>query len=56
MPSPTPERRPVDLTALDQSAASVQETDDYFRILRRELEDALREGVILIERQQVTLI
>ena len=37
-------------------AAPVQESDDYFRALRRELQDALQEGVILIERQQVTLL
>jgi hypothetical protein len=34
----------------------VQEADDYFRAIRQELQDALQEGVILIERQQVTLI
>jgi hypothetical protein len=37
-------------------AAPVPESDDYFRALRRELEEALREGVILIERQEVTLV
>jgi hypothetical protein len=37
-------------------AAPVQEADDYFRAIRQELQDALQEGVILIERQQVTLI
>jgi hypothetical protein len=37
-------------------AAPVQEADDYFRTLREELQEALREGVILIERQQVTLL
>jgi hypothetical protein len=37
-------------------AAPVQEADDYFRAVRRELEAALGEGVILIERQVVTLI
>jgi hypothetical protein len=34
----------------------VQESDNYFRAIRRELQDALQEGVILIERHQVTLI
>jgi len=42
--------------AFEVYAAAVQESDDYFHALRRELEDALREGVILIERQVVTLI
>jgi hypothetical protein len=42
--------------AFEVYAAPVQDTDDYFRAVRRELEDALQEGVILIERQQVTLI
>jgi hypothetical protein len=34
----------------------MQDSDDYFRVLRSELEKALQEGVILIKRQQVTLI
>ena len=42
--------------AFEVYAAPVQECDDYFRALRKELEEALQEGVILIERQQVTLI
>jgi hypothetical protein len=42
--------------AFEVYAAAVQESDDYFRALRRELEEALREGVILIERQVVTLL
>ncbi len=42
--------------AFEVYAALVQEADDYFRALRRELEEALREGVILVERQQVALI
>jgi hypothetical protein len=42
--------------AFEVYAAPIQEADDYFRPFRRELEEALREGVILIERQQVTLI
>jgi hypothetical protein len=37
-------------------AAPIHASDEYFRAGRRELEDALGEGVILIERQQVTLI
>jgi hypothetical protein len=37
-------------------AAPVQEADDYFRGLRQELQEALQEGVILIECQHVTLI
>jgi hypothetical protein len=42
--------------AFEVYAAPIQESDDYFRALRHELQEALREGVILIERQQVTLI
>jgi hypothetical protein len=42
--------------AFEVYAAAVQESDDYFQALRRELEEALREGVILVERQVVTLI
>jgi hypothetical protein len=42
--------------AFEVYAAPVQEAGDYFRLLRQELEEALQEGVILIERQQVTLI
>jgi hypothetical protein len=42
--------------AFEVYAAPIQESDDYFRALRKELEEALQEGVILIERQQVTLI
>lgn len=37
-------------------AAPIHASDEYFRAVRRELQDALQEGVILIERQQVTLI
>jgi hypothetical protein len=37
-------------------AAPIQESDDYFRALRAELQDALGEGVILIERQEIVLI
>jgi hypothetical protein len=42
--------------AFEVYAAPVHESDEYFRALRRELEQALQEGVILIERQHVTLI
>jgi hypothetical protein len=42
--------------AFEVYAAPVQEADDYFRALRRELQEALQEGVILVERLQVTLI
>ncbi|MCI0464983.1 MAG: hypothetical protein L0Z62_49305 [Gemmataceae bacterium] len=42
--------------AFEVYAAPVQESDDYFRALRQELQNALQEGVILIERQQVTLL
>jgi hypothetical protein len=42
--------------AFEVYAAPVQECDDYFRAIRRELEEALQEGVILIERQQVMLL
>lgn len=37
-------------------AAPSREADDYFRALQRELQDALEEGVILIEKQQVSLL
>jgi hypothetical protein len=42
--------------AFEVYSAPVQEADDYFRALRHELEEALQEGVLLIERQQVTLM
>ena len=42
--------------AFEVYAAPVQESDDYFRVIRQELQEALQECVILIERQQVTLI
>jgi hypothetical protein len=42
--------------AFEVYAAPIQEADDYFRELRRELQEALGEGVILIERQEVILI
>jgi hypothetical protein len=37
-------------------AAPLQESDDYFRTLRKELQEALGEGVILIERQEIVLV
>jgi hypothetical protein len=42
--------------AFELYAAPVQEADEYFRALRQELQEALQEGAILIERQQVALI
>jgi hypothetical protein len=42
--------------AFEVYAAPIQESDDYFRAMRHELQEALQEGVILIERHQVTLI
>jgi hypothetical protein len=42
--------------AFEVYAAPVQESDDYFRTMRHQLEEALREGVIFVERQQVTLV
>jgi hypothetical protein len=42
--------------AFEVYASPVQESDDYFRALRRELQEALQEGVILVERHVVTLI
>jgi hypothetical protein len=42
--------------AFEVYAAPVQEADDYFRALRQELQEALGEGVILTERQQVILL
>jgi hypothetical protein len=37
-------------------AAAVRASDDYFHALREELADALVEGVILVERQDVTIL
>ena len=37
-------------------ASPVREADAYFLALKRELEEALDEGVILIERQEVLLL
>jgi hypothetical protein len=45
-----------DNVAFEVYAAPVQEADDYFSALRRELQEALQEGVILIERQHLTLL
>jgi hypothetical protein len=42
--------------AFEVYAAPLHESDEYFRALRKELQEALSEGVILIERQQVTLL
>ena len=42
--------------AFEVYAAPLHESDDYFRAMRRELQDALQEGVILVERQHVTLV
>jgi hypothetical protein len=36
--------------------APLPEADDYFRDLKSELQDALNEGVILVERQDVIFI
>ena len=37
-------------------AAAVRTSNDYFLALQRELSDALVEGVILVERQDVTIL
>ena len=37
-------------------AAATRASDDYFRALQKELADALTEGVILIERQDVLIL
>jgi hypothetical protein len=37
-------------------AAAIRAADDYFIALRDELADALVEGVILVERQDVTIL
>jgi hypothetical protein len=37
-------------------AAPVRASDEYFLALQRELAEALREGVILVERQDVTIL
>jgi hypothetical protein len=43
-------------TTFEVYAAPIHESDDYFRTLRKELQEALGEGVILIERQEIVLI
>jgi hypothetical protein len=42
--------------AFEVYAAPLHESDDYFRTLRKELQEALGEGVILIERQEIVLV
>jgi hypothetical protein len=37
-------------------SAPSRDADDYFRALQQELQEALEEGVILIEKQQVSLL
>jgi hypothetical protein len=37
-------------------AAATQASDDYFHAMQRELADALAEGVILVERQDVMIL
>lgn len=37
-------------------AAALRASDDYFLALQRELQQALGEGVILVERQDVTIL
>jgi hypothetical protein len=37
-------------------AAAVRASDEYFLALRKELAEALGEGVILVERQDVTIL
>ncbi|HYT90807.1 MAG TPA: hypothetical protein VEL76_19010 [Gemmataceae bacterium] len=37
-------------------AAPLPASDDYFRALQRELQDALDEGLILVERLEATLL
>jgi len=37
-------------------AAAVRASDEYFLALQKELADALAEGVILVERQDVTIL
>jgi hypothetical protein len=42
--------------AFEVLAAPIHASDEYFHAVRRELQEVLQEGVILIERQHVTLI
>jgi len=37
-------------------AAAIRASDEYFLALQKELADALVEGVILVERQDVTIL
>lgn len=37
-------------------AAAVRASDDYFRALQKELAEAIIEGLILVERQDVTIL
>ena len=37
-------------------ASPIPESQDYFQALQRELQSALDEGVILVERQEVLLL
>jgi hypothetical protein len=37
-------------------AAATRASDDYFRALQKELADALAEGIILVERQDVMIL
>jgi hypothetical protein len=55
-PSPGPTLEENEHAAFEVYAAPLQESDDYFRTLRKELQEALAEGVILIERQEVVLV
>ncbi len=55
-------RRPVQTQELNKHAyfsvyaAAVRASDEYFLALQKELAEALAEGVILIERQDVTIL
>lgn len=55
-------RRPTKTQELNQHAfftvyaAAVRASDEYFLALQRELAEALVEGIILIERQDVTIL
>jgi hypothetical protein len=55
-------RRPVKTQEINRHAyftvyaAAVRASDEYFLALQRELAEALAEGIILIERQDVTIL
>ncbi len=52
---PTDLNRPLEMnynTGFAVLASPIPEADAYFRALRQELQDALDEGVILVERQE----